>query len=165
MRTFAQKQNQSQKPVSSNLAWCLTATPWLHHRAGLGQQGQHTIKNQTVKDKLQILAEELNSELTNTAPLHFGHDFGWIPMHVYPKRAMQTKLMINKPGDKYEQVADHIAEQIMRMPELQLQQHHVRPCSGESPRYQAEQGRSKHSQINRVQAVAYLVQTLLPRWQ
>ena len=34
---------------------------------------------------------------------------------------IQTKLKISKPGDKYEQEADRIADQVMRMPEQGLQ--------------------------------------------
>jgi hypothetical protein len=34
---------------------------------------------------------------------------------------LQAKLMINTPGDQYEQEADHVAEQVMRMPEPQVQ--------------------------------------------
>ena len=34
---------------------------------------------------------------------------------------VQTKLTINQPGDKYEEEADRIADQIMRMPEPDLQ--------------------------------------------
>ncbi len=34
---------------------------------------------------------------------------------------IQTKLKISQPGDKYEQEADRIAEQVMRMPEPSLQ--------------------------------------------
>jgi hypothetical protein len=33
---------------------------------------------------------------------------------------MQTKLAINKPGDKYEQEADCASDQVMRMSEPQL---------------------------------------------
>lgn len=36
--------------------------------------------------------------------------------HSCPVRA-QTKLRINKPGDKYEQEADRVAEQVLRMPD------------------------------------------------
>src|SRR5215216_5390865 len=32
-------------------------------------------------------------------------------------RVMQAKLTINEPGDKYEQEADRVAEQVMRMPD------------------------------------------------
>ena len=34
---------------------------------------------------------------------------------------LQTKLRIGEPGDKYEQEADRVAEQVMRMPELNVQ--------------------------------------------
>ena len=35
--------------------------------------------------------------------------------------AMQTKLVINKPGDEYEREADRASEQVMRIREPQLQ--------------------------------------------
>jgi hypothetical protein len=35
----------------------------------------------------------------------------------YVQRLIQTKLKIGQPGDKYEQEADRVAEQVMRMPE------------------------------------------------
>jgi Domain of unknown function (DUF4157) len=38
---------------------------------------------------------------------------------------LQAKLMINTPGDQYEQEADRVADQVMRMPEPQIQ----RTCS------------------------------------
>ena len=43
---------------------------------------------------------------------------------------VQTKLMINEPGDKYEQQADRIADQVMRMPEPGIQ-HQVDPAEEE----------------------------------
>lgn len=47
---------------------------------------------------------------------------------------LQAKLTVNTPGDKYEQEADRVAEQVMRMPEPQLQRQCVcgnTPDSGE----------------------------------
>ncbi len=35
---------------------------------------------------------------------------------------IQTKLKVNRPGDRYEQEADRIADQVMRMPEPSVQQ-------------------------------------------
>jgi len=55
-----------------------------------------------------------------------GHDPNRILMHCPSVGAIQTKLAINKPGDKYEQEADRVAEQVMRMPDRKLQ----RACSG-----------------------------------
>src|ERR1051325_11274047 len=34
---------------------------------------------------------------------------------------LQAKLTINQPGDMYEQQADQVAEQVMRMPESRVQ--------------------------------------------
>jgi hypothetical protein len=42
-----------------------------------------------------------------------GHDFSRIPL--FSPTALQTKLAIDKPGDIYEQEADRVAEQVMRM--------------------------------------------------
>jgi Domain of unknown function (DUF4157) len=47
----------------------------------------------------------------------FEYDFSRIPTHTPAARAIQTKLAINKPGDEYEQEADHISDQVMRMTE------------------------------------------------
>ena len=46
-----------------------------------------------------------------------GHDFGRIPLLPPAAAAIRTKLAINQPGDEYEQEADRVAEQVMRMPE------------------------------------------------
>lgn len=75
MRTFAQQQNQSPKPV---------------------------IGNQAVQRMSKAHAEELKDGLTGTASPHFGHDFIRIPIHPPAARSIQTKSAISKPGDDYE---------------------------------------------------------------
>ena len=50
---------------------------------------------------------------------------------------LQTKLEVNKPEDEYEQEADRISEQVMRMPEPQLQR--ACACSGTCPKCQTKQ--------------------------
>jgi outer membrane protein OmpA-like peptidoglycan-associated protein len=50
-----------------------------------------------------------------TAPAAAPKGAGWGP------GATQTKLAINKPGDRYEQEADRLAERVMRTPESQPQ--------------------------------------------
>jgi hypothetical protein len=74
-----------------------------------------------------------------------GHDFARVPLHApaieacplqlsAPRAcpfggachtcsapAVQAKLTVNQPGDEYEQEADRVAEQVMRMPELRMQ--------------------------------------------
>ena len=49
---------------------------------------------------------------------------------------LQTKLRINEPGDQYEQEADRVAEQVMRMADsdsIQAIDNPVRPCNGALP--------------------------------
>ena len=51
----------------------------------------------------------------------FGHDFSKLRVHSVEPGMIQTKLKINEPGDIYEQEADKVAEQVMRMAEPQVQ--------------------------------------------
>jgi hypothetical protein len=76
---------------------------------------------------------------------HFGHDFSRIPIHRPVAGAIQTKLAINKPGDHYEQEADRISEQVMRMPEPQLQR--ACTCGGACPKCQTEQPGQEHERL------------------
>jgi hypothetical protein len=55
----------------------------------------------------------------------FGHEFSQIPVHTGAPMPFQAKLAINKPGDKYEQEADRIADQVMRMPDPAVQRQEV----------------------------------------
>jgi hypothetical protein len=50
---------------------------------------------------------------------------------------LQTKLAINQPGDEYEQKADRISQQVMRMPEPKLQR--ACACGGGCPKCQMQQ--------------------------
>ncbi|HEX9663405.1 MAG TPA: hypothetical protein VGB27_14035, partial [Candidatus Binatia bacterium] len=85
---------------------------------------------------LQTRPEELKAGLSGTASPHFGRDFSRVPMHPPAARPIQTKLAINKPGDEYEQEADRVAEQVVRMPEPRLQR--TCACGGECPKCQTE---------------------------
>lgn len=49
---------------------------------------------------------------------HYGNRF---VQRVIAGHAIQAKLKIGQPGDKYEQEADRVAEQVMQMPEPKLQ--------------------------------------------
>lgn len=53
--------------------------------------------------------------------LHFSHDFSQIPLHAKSTTNVQAKLAVGSPGDRYEQEADRVAEQVMRMPEPRVQ--------------------------------------------
>src|SRR6266704_5112464 len=45
----------------------------------------------------------------------FGNDFSQIPVYSSHPPMLQTKLTVNQPGDVYEQEADQVAAQVMRM--------------------------------------------------
>ncbi len=75
----------------------------------------------------------------------FGHDFSRIPVHAPAAGVIQTKLAINQPGDHYEQEADRIADQVMRMPEPQLQR--ACACGGGCPKCQTEQPGQEHERL------------------
>jgi Domain of unknown function (DUF4157) len=151
MRTFAQKQNQPQKPVSSSLARFNAAKPWPNHREHPILHLQHALGNQTVQQILQTHAEEPEAKSTAAASPRVGHDFSWIPAHSPASGAIQTKLAVNRPGDIYEQEADRISEQVMRMPEPEGQH----ACSSGRLKGQTEQAPAREHesvQTKRVRA-------------
>jgi len=145
MRAFAQKPKTTQQTAS--------AKSTIPGRSHFGQsravssilQLQRTIGNQAVQRMLQTNAEELEVALASTASHRFGHDFSGIPMHPPAAGAIQTKLAISKPGDEYEQEADRVSEQVMRIPEPQLQR--ACPCGGGCPRCQTEQPGQEHEHL------------------
>src|SRR5262245_38287270 len=65
---------------------------------------------------------------------------------------IQAKLTVNRPGDTHEQEADRVADQVMRMPEPQLQR--ACSCGGECSKCQSEQPGQGHErlQTKRVEA-------------
>ena len=88
-----------------------------------------------------------------TVPGSFSHDFSRIPVHAKAAVKIQPQLAVNTPGDIYEEEADRVAEQVMRMPEPQLPQHAC-PCGGGCPQCQTVQQGHEHEslQTKRIQA-------------
>ncbi|MEE8105428.1 MAG: DUF4157 domain-containing protein [Planctomycetota bacterium] len=56
----------------------------------------------------------------------FGHDFKGMPVHASARAVIQPKLTVNTPGDKYEQEANRVAAQILRMPDEEFGQNSTR---------------------------------------
>jgi hypothetical protein len=79
------------------------------------------------------------------ATTRFAHDFSRIPLHAPAPITIQPKLAINTPGDIYEQEADHLAEQVMRMPEPKLQR--ACACGGGCSKCQTEQTSQEHARL------------------
>jgi hypothetical protein len=137
MHTFAQKPKATQQTTS--------AKPTIPGRGHFGQSPearsilhlQRTIGNQAVQRILQTNAGELEVGLASIALPRFAHDFSQIPLHPTNSPAtVQAKLTVRQPGDTYDQEADRIAEQVIRMPEPQLQCNC--PYGGEQPRPRTE---------------------------
>src|SRR3990172_8879269 len=51
-------------------------------------------------------------------------------------KAIQAKLAVSQPGDPYEQEADRVAAQVLRMSEPAASERVTAPASGETPRIQ-----------------------------
>lgn len=146
MRTFAQKQNQHQKPVSSSLARSNIAKPGPDHREHPILHLQRAIGTRAVQRMSQEHGKEPEARSTDAASPRFGHDFCRIPVRPPTAGSIQTKLAINKPGDEYEQEADRVVEQLMRMPESHLQR--ACSCGGGCPKCQTEQIGQGHDRLH-----------------
>jgi len=101
MQTFAQKQNHPQTAGRFSFAGTNTTTPGLYHAEHLNVRLHRAIGNQAMQRMLQALVIEPDIGLNTESSI------------------IQTKLTINQPGDEYEQEADRISEQVMRMPQFQ----------------------------------------------
>lgn len=79
-------------------------------------------KSEAVSDRSRKTAEPatansnwpLNLNDANSPALRLDHAFRAL---VTPLGPLQAKLTVNQPGDQYEQEADRVAEQVMRMPD------------------------------------------------
>ncbi len=137
MLTFVQKQKPSQQTKSPNST--------MHGRRSFSQDQsvypifhlQRTIGNQEVQQLLHVNTEGIGVESSTTATPRLAHDFSRIPVYSGTLRNIQSKLTISTPGDQYEQEADCVADQVMRMmrnpePKLQL----TCACGGGCPKRQ-----------------------------
>jgi hypothetical protein len=86
--------------------------------------GQHTLAGgvcpvceQQGNRSLDIQAEEQGRSQVQRSPdpSGFSHDISRVPVR-QGRPLVQAKLTVGAPGDKYEQEADRVADQVMRMP-------------------------------------------------
>ena len=91
----------------------------------------------TFVQKPKATQRTTSAKSTISGRSRFGHDFSGIPVHAFAAKAIQTKLVINRPEDNYEQEANRVSEQIMRMPELELQR--ACACGGGCSKCQTKQ--------------------------
>lgn len=147
MRTFAQKSQASSKTTSAKPATSHWTQVRQSRAANPSQHLQRAMGNQAVLRLLEANAAAAKSE-TTTGPALAGFDFSRIPVHAPAPGRLQTKLTLNAPGDVYEQEADRVAEQVMRMPEPVWQ----RPLAGGYPKPTGAQNGTARVQTKSVQA-------------
>jgi uncharacterized protein DUF4157 len=144
MRAFVQKPKTTQQttpakstiPGQSHFGQSREAISILHL--------QRTVGNQAVQRLLQAKPYGLEAG-DATASVRFGHDFSQIPVHTKASVTTQPKLAENTPGGSYEQEADRVSEQVMRMPDPQLQR--ACPCGGGCPKCQTEHRSQEHARL------------------
>ena len=121
MHTFAPKPKAPQQTTSAEST--VSGRDHLRHSpdARSTLHSQRAIENQATRRALQADAEAPGAELTGTATHRLGHNFGEIPVHAPTAKAIQTKPVIDGPGDGSEQEADRVSEQIVRTPEPRVQ--------------------------------------------
>lgn len=72
-------------------------------------------------DTLSPSEQQIDKPGLHGSEAHFRHDFSKVPVTINSPNLVQTKLKIGQRDDKYEQEADRIAEQVMRMPDPVVQ--------------------------------------------
>lgn len=148
MRAFAQKPKTTQQtpPAKSTMTGRAQVG---QSRASFMLQLQLSNGNNAVGQLPQPHAQELEDQSPTGALPRLGHDFSRIPVHADAPAAIQPKLRVNTPGDAHEQEADRAAEQVMRMPEAQLQR--TCACGGGCPTCKNEQATHESLQTKRVE--------------
>ncbi len=109
MRSFAPPQPQA--PVARSLAPSRTATVELEQTEDHTPGRREAIANSQLQSASGTAPG--SSENTSNKPPRPGWSLSRISIH--PSPVIQTKLAINRPGDEFEQEADRIAHQVMRM--------------------------------------------------
>ncbi len=82
------------------------------------QQDMNANMKLSAKSTTTIRPASKNRSLNNASGRRSAaalHNFGSIPIHQSAPEAIQTKLTVNEPGDKYEKEADRVADKVMRM--------------------------------------------------
>ena len=121
MRTFSQKPKTNQQTTSVNST--KTSRSYIGQNRGVSLilHLQRTIGNQAVQRLLQAKTENNEASSTGNIWTGFAHDFSRVPVHASRHSNIQPKLRIGTTGDKYEQKADQMAEQVIQVPEPQVQ--------------------------------------------
>jgi hypothetical protein len=116
MSAFQPKQKQPPQRTSSTTAGPRTPARSINQQEHPSLNLQRTIGNQAVLRLMRSGSQgpELGSAVSRQG--FSGLGFGRIPASSAPAKTIQPKLTVNTPGDSFEQEADRVADQVMRMP-------------------------------------------------
>ena len=137
MRTFVQKPKATQQSRSGKSMISSRGQIEQSREVDSMLHLQRPIGNQAVQRMVQTNAEELEEGLASTILPQFAHNFSQIPVHPKSPAYVQAKLRVSPPRNSHEQEADRVSDQVMRMPQPQLQR--ACPCGGVCPECQADQ--------------------------
>ena len=119
MRTNAHRQRQPSRGESCELARpCASAR---RREARTTLRAQRPVVNGAAPRTPRDESQGFEPAPDANAPAHFGHDLSRVPLHSKAPVRIQTKLAVSAPGDGYEEEAERVSEQLMRMPEPRLQ--------------------------------------------
>lgn len=113
MKAYAQKKNQPQQQSSPNIRRLSPMHLAAGHEVHPITRLQRTIGNQAVQRLLRANAEHLKVGSNPSATNRNAHDFSRRPAHSEAPVALQAKLPVNTPGDKHEQEADRVANEVV----------------------------------------------------
>jgi Domain of unknown function (DUF4157) len=103
---------------------------------------QQLVGNQAILRLLRANADDREARFSTKKVARFARYFSQMPAHPKSLASIQTKLAVSSPGDIYEQEADRVAEQVMRMQEPGLRR--ACHCGGGCPSCQ-ENAAVKHA--------------------
>jgi hypothetical protein len=140
MRALIREQNKPRQQVQSNKTSSTAVStaghlhPNLHLQRTIGNQSEQSPPQLAKPDDMQARSEGSR----------FGHNFAHIRVYPKPPASFQAKLTVSSSGSIYEQEADRVSEQVMSMPEPQLQR--VCDCGGSCTECQTHQQRYDYPQ-------------------
>ena len=126
MRTFVQKQKVTQQTTYTMFANSSRTHFGQNRKMTSILHLQGTVGNQALMRLIQC----------DTAR-GFADDSSRIPVHAIASINVQPTIEVNVPGDIYEQEANRVSLEVLRMPDPHVQR--TCACDGECPKNQAEQ--------------------------
>ncbi len=114
MGTFIKKQKSKQQSKPADASNHRLPFTTQNHTVHSILQLQRTIGNQALLRMFKAEEHIPDPLPSNASKSNVEHDFSRIPMHPQAGETVQTNLMMSTPGDKYEEEADTIAEQVVQ---------------------------------------------------